>query len=59
LVYDNAENAYRNGAEIHTLTKVVSIEKARVGFEVFTSSGIFKAKYVVNAPIQNGRRRRL
>ncbi|MBL7158825.1 MAG: NAD(P)/FAD-dependent oxidoreductase [Candidatus Omnitrophica bacterium] len=49
LVYDNAENACRNGAEIHTLSKVVNIKKTKKGFEVFTASDIFSARYLVNA----------
>jgi len=49
LVYDNAENACRNGAEIHTLTKVVSIKRTGEGFEVFTASSVFRAGHVVNA----------
>ena len=49
LVYDNAENARRNGAEIHTLTKVLSIKKSAEGFELTTTKGIFNSRYVINA----------
>ena len=55
--YDLSENAARNGVEIHTLTKVESIlphfwAGARNGvrnFEVYTSNGEFRARYIVNA----------
>ncbi|MDD5679892.1 MAG: NAD(P)/FAD-dependent oxidoreductase [Candidatus Omnitrophica bacterium] len=55
-VYDLSENAVKNGAEIHTLTKVenivltgqpVSPNKPR--FEIHTTKGIFKTRYVINA----------
>lgn len=56
LVYDMGENAIRNGAEIYTQTKVENIVFSRKTnsnnkgyFEIFTSKGIFKAKYIVNA----------
>lgn len=55
--YDLAENAARNGVEIHTLTKVENILPSfRTGagntvgnFEIGTSKGEFRAKYVINA----------
>ncbi|OIO33648.1 MAG: hypothetical protein AUJ70_02940 [Candidatus Omnitrophica bacterium CG1_02_40_15] len=49
LVYDIAENAIRNGVEIHTETKVINIIKAGGYFEIGASRGLFKAKYLINA----------
>ncbi|MDD5347295.1 MAG: NAD(P)/FAD-dependent oxidoreductase [Candidatus Omnitrophica bacterium] len=49
LVYDLAENALRNGVQIHTDSRVTAIENTRPHFIVHTSKGPFKAKYVVNA----------
>ncbi len=49
LVYDLYENAIRNGAEAITLTKVNNIVNTRPGFEIATSRGMFKARYIVNA----------
>ncbi|MDP2912499.1 MAG: NAD(P)/FAD-dependent oxidoreductase [Candidatus Omnitrophota bacterium] len=48
-VYDFAENAARNGVEIHTETKVENIQPARPGFEIAASGGTFRARFVVNA----------
>lgn len=56
-VYDLAENAGKNGVEIHTLTKVIKIlphSQARPGnfggkFEICTSKGEFESRYVINA----------
>ena len=52
-VYDLAENAVRNGVEIHTLTKVEKIlphSQAGAGnFEIYTSNGEFRSRYVINA----------
>jgi glycerol-3-phosphate dehydrogenase len=48
-VYDFAENAARNGVEIHTGTKVENIQKTHPGFELLASKGSFRARYVVNA----------
>ncbi|MFA6079103.1 MAG: NAD(P)/FAD-dependent oxidoreductase [Candidatus Omnitrophota bacterium] len=48
-VYDFSENAARNGAEIFTGTKVESILPTPPGFEVGTSKGVFRARYVINA----------
>ena len=49
LVYDNAENAARNGVEIHTSTRVEKIKKTKKYFEIHTNKKTFAAKYVVNA----------
>lgn len=49
LVYDLAENAALNGVEIYTEAKVIGINKAGGYFEINTSKGVFKAKYLVNA----------
>jgi len=49
LVYDLAENAVRNGVEIFTKSKVVSISRADKYFEINTSSGLFKSRYLINA----------
>lgn len=49
LVYGLAENAVRNGLEIYTDTKVVSINRASECFEIYTSKGAFKARYLINA----------
>ncbi|MDP2980935.1 MAG: NAD(P)/FAD-dependent oxidoreductase [Candidatus Omnitrophota bacterium] len=49
LVYDLAENAVRNKVEIYTKTKVVNIVRADKYFEIDTSAGIFKTKYLINA----------
>ncbi|MDD5174782.1 MAG: NAD(P)/FAD-dependent oxidoreductase [Candidatus Omnitrophica bacterium] len=56
-VYDLAENAARNGVEIHTLTKVEKIlPNSRAGarnlagnFEIYTSKGKFRSRYLINA----------
>ena len=55
--YGLAENAARNGVEIHTLTKVENIlTHSRAGggnmvenFEIYTSKGEFRSRYVINA----------
>lgn len=55
--YDMAENAARNGVEIHTLTKVEKIlphSGAGAGnfggnFEMYTSKDEFRSRYVINA----------
>jgi len=49
LVYDLAENAARNGVEIHIGTKVENILPTRPGFEIATTGGTFRARFVVNA----------
>lgn len=49
LVYDLAENAVRNGVEIYTGTKVAGINRTGRYFEINTSRGVFKARYLVNA----------
>ena len=49
VVYDNAENAVRNGAEIHTLAEVEAITKKDTFFVIRTKKGIFNAKYIVNS----------
>ncbi len=51
--YDLAENAARNGVEIHTLTKVEKLlPHSHAGggnFEIYTSKGEFRSRYVINA----------
>ncbi len=49
FVYDLAENAIRNGVEIHTEAKVINIVKVDGYFEIVTSKGLFKTKYLINA----------
>ena len=49
LVYDLAENAVRNGVEIFTKAKVINISRADKYFEIGTSLGLFKSRYLVNA----------
>ena len=48
-VYDFAENAVKNGVEIHTGAKVGAILRKGNGFEITTSAGTFTARYLVNA----------
>ncbi len=51
-VYDLAENAESNGVEIHASTKVEKIlPSTRTGgdFEIYTSKGGFRSRYIVNA----------
>ena len=48
-VYDLAENAARNGVEIHLETKVERIVPAQPRFEITTSKGPFSSRYIVNA----------
>ena len=47
--YDLAENAAKNGVEIHTETKIEGILPEGRSFELATSRGIFTSRYVVNA----------
>ena len=56
LVYALSENAARNGVEIHTQTLVQSIvplaaqgSNGESRFEISTSQGAFKARYLINA----------
>jgi glycerol-3-phosphate dehydrogenase len=56
LVYALAENALRNGVEIHTQTLVQSIiplmthnPNGKERFEITTSKGVFKTEYLINA----------
>jgi glycerol-3-phosphate dehydrogenase len=49
LVYDLAENARKNGAEIFTRTKVEKIIFTQPGFEISTSRGSFSSRYLINA----------
>ncbi|HTY13281.1 MAG TPA: NAD(P)/FAD-dependent oxidoreductase [Candidatus Omnitrophota bacterium] len=49
MVYDLAENAKNNGAEIITSSKVSNIKKTTDGFEISTSKGTLFSKYLVNA----------
>lgn len=44
-----AENAYANGVEFKFNTEVDGIQKIEHGFEVHTSQGVFRTKYIVNA----------
>ena len=44
-----AENAYENGVEFKFDTEVEEIRKVDEGYELYTSRGIYKARYVVNA----------
>jgi glycerol-3-phosphate dehydrogenase len=49
-VYDLSENAAANGVRIHTMTKVEGIvATAAKSFEVGTTKGVFKTRFVVNA----------
>lgn len=48
-VYDFAENAARNGVEIYHGTKAVAILPTRPGFEVTTSRGRYRARFLINA----------
>lgn len=49
-VYDLSENAAANGVEFHTLTQVKNIKVAGArDFEVETSRGTFKGRFVINA----------
>jgi len=51
-VYELSENALRNGVDIHTSTKVEVISPVNgdgYRFEVGTTKGVFKTKYIVNA----------
>lgn len=48
-VYDFAENAKRNGAEIFTSTEVLKIFIRDGGFEIVTDKGSFAGRYVINA----------
>ena len=48
-VYDFAENAARNGVEIHAETKVGNILFKKPDFEIISSGGNFLARYVINA----------
>lgn len=49
LVYALCENALKNGVEIYTQTQVEALDFTGPDFEIQTSKGAFKAKYVVNA----------
>lgn len=48
-VYDLSESAVKNGAEIFTSTKVAGIIPAGARFEIQTTKGAFKTKFVINA----------
>jgi glycerol-3-phosphate dehydrogenase len=48
-VYDFAENAMKNGVEIRQGVRVESVAGTKAGFEVGTASGMFNARYLVNA----------
>ncbi len=49
LVYDLAENAVKNGVEIHTSSGVENIKYIKPDFEISTSKGLFRAKYLINS----------
>jgi len=50
LTYDLGENAKKNGVEIYAETKVEKIAGTRESdFEILTTMGQFRSKYVVNA----------
>jgi len=49
LVYDLSENARRNGVEIFTRTRVEHIVKTGGTFELHTTGGTYRSKFVVNA----------
>lgn len=44
-----AENAVKNGVELHLLTSVKDITKTEDGFHIVTTKGDFDTKYVINA----------
>ncbi|MFH1798517.1 MAG: NAD(P)/FAD-dependent oxidoreductase [Candidatus Omnitrophota bacterium] len=55
LVYDLCENAVKNGVKLFTSARVENIAVPLVSaskkpyFEIFTSKGIFKTRYIINA----------
>ncbi|MCK5451216.1 MAG: NAD(P)/FAD-dependent oxidoreductase [Candidatus Omnitrophica bacterium] len=52
LVYALAENAVKNGVEIHVLTAVEGIKflkDDKYKFDVITSRGVFRARFIINA----------
>ncbi|MBU4377158.1 MAG: NAD(P)/FAD-dependent oxidoreductase [Candidatus Omnitrophica bacterium] len=49
LVYDLSENAAKNGVEIHTKTKVVNIVESGGSFEIDSTGGRFRSRFVINA----------
>ncbi|MFH0839725.1 MAG: NAD(P)/FAD-dependent oxidoreductase [Candidatus Omnitrophota bacterium] len=49
LVYDLSENAAKNGAEIYTKTKVINIIESGGSFEIDTTGGRFRSRFVINA----------
>ena len=50
FAYDMCENAVRNGVELYTSAKVEDVQPlSEGGFEVSTSNGTFKTRFVVNA----------
>lgn len=48
LVYDMCENAKRNGVEIYTEAVVTGIARGKI-FEISTSKGVFRSRYLINA----------
>ena len=48
-VYDFAENAAKNGVEIRTAMKLENILLLKPGFELATSGGALRCRYVINA----------
>jgi glycerol-3-phosphate dehydrogenase len=49
LVYDLAENAMKNGVEIYTAHKVTGIIRPADYFEIQSTGGIFRSRYLINA----------
>jgi glycerol-3-phosphate dehydrogenase len=49
LVYDLCENALRNGVEIYHEALVQGITYVRPFFEITSSAGMFKGRYLINA----------
>jgi len=48
MVYDLSENAKENGVEINTLAEVKRIKHNNHDFELVTTAGNFKSRYVIN-----------
>lgn len=44
-----AETAVKNGVQLHRNTGVTAIEKIEGGYRLTTTSGVYEAKYIVNA----------
>lgn len=48
VAYDLSENARRNGVRIYLSTEVLDINR-KGHFEISTSKGVFKSRYIINA----------